>query len=112
MLEDALSYPRRDDSWRTVVIGGLLTCFGFLLLPLFVVYGYGVHVLRSSALGEAEAPPFDDWSDLLVDGLKAFAISLAYGFVPFLIVFAALSGTIFGGHGVNGGGAAIAIPHD
>lgn len=110
MLKEALSYPRRDDSWRTVVIGGLLTCFGFLLLPLFVVSGYGVHVLRSSALGEAEAPPFDDWSDLLVDGLKAFAISLAYGFVPFLLVFVALSGTIFGSHGMNGGAAIATLP--
>lgn len=109
MLRNALSYPRRDDSWRTVVIGGLLTFFGFLLLPLFVVYGYGVHVLRSSALGETEAPPFDDWGDLFVDGLKAFTISLAYGFVPFLIVFVTLSGTVFGNQGMNSGGAAIAI---
>lgn len=109
MFGEALSYPRRDDSFRTVLIGGLLTFFWWVFfVPLFVVYGYGVHVLRSSALGEAEAPPFDDWDDLLVDGLKAFAISLAYGFVPFLIVFVALSGTIFGDQGVNGGEAAIA----
>lgn len=111
MLGEALSYPRRGDSWRTVLIGGLLTFFWWVFfVPLFVVFGYGVHVLRSSVLGEAKAPPFDDWSDLLVDGLKAFAISLAYGFVPFLIVFVALSGTIFRGQGMNGGGAAIANP--
>jgi hypothetical protein len=109
MLGNALSYPRRNDSWRTALVGGGLTFFGFLLLPLFVVYGYGVRVLRSSALDETEAPPFDDWGDLLVDGLKAFAISLAYGFVPLLIVSVALSGTIFGGQGVNGGGGTIAI---
>lgn len=109
MLGEALSYPRRNGSWRTVLIGGLLTFFWWVfLVPLFLVSGYIVHVLRSSALDEAEAPPFDDWGDLLVTGLKAFAIYLAYGFVPFLIVFIALSGTIFGGQGVNGGGTAIA----
>lgn len=95
MLEEALSYPHRDDSWRTVLTGGGLTFFGFLILPLFVVYGYVVHVLRSAALGEEEAPPFDDWGELLVDGLKALVIYLAYGIVPFLIVFVVQIGMIF-----------------
>ncbi|MFC6964701.1 DUF4013 domain-containing protein [Halocatena marina] len=107
MLRDALSYPRRDNSWRTVVIGGLLTFFWWIFfVPIFIVSGYSVHVLRSSALGEAEAPRFDDWGHLLVDGLKAFVIYFAYGSVPFLIAFVALSGTMFEG-GVNGGAVAI-----
>lgn len=106
MLRDALLYPRRDDSWRTVVIGGLLTFFWWIFfVPIFIVSGYSIHVLRSSAQGEAEAPRFDNWGNLLVDGLKAFVIYFAYGSVPFLIAFVALSGTIEGG--VNGGGVAI-----
>lgn len=109
MLRDALSYPRRDNSWRTVVIGGLLTFFWWIFfVPIFIVSGYSVHVLRSSALGEAEAPRFDNWGHLLVDGLKAFVIYFAYGSVPFLIAFVALSGTMYKGHGVNSGEVAIA----
>ena len=38
MIEDSLRYLQRSDDWlKTVLIGGLLTIFGFLLVPLFVV---------------------------------------------------------------------------
>jgi len=90
MLEDAISYPRQsEESTRTIAIGGLLTVFAFLVLPVLFMLGYVVRVLRTSVDGEAEPPAFDTWGDLLVDGLKAFVIGLVYSLVPLLLTVAA-----------------------
>lgn len=87
MLSDALSYPQSGDGWRSVLIGGLLTFFSWLLIPGFIVWGYYMRVLRGVALEEEEAPRFDDWGDLLVDGFKSFLIVMGYLFLPMLLVF-------------------------
>lgn len=86
MLSDALSYPQSGDGWRSVLIGGLLTFFSWLLLPAFLVWGYYVRVLRGAALEKENAPRFEDWGDLLIDGFKSFLIFLGYVFLPFLLV--------------------------
>lgn len=109
MLEESLSYPQRNGGWRTILIGGLLMLFGFLVVPIFVVYGYTVRVLRSAALGEEMAPRFEDWGGLLVDGLKAFVIGVAYVVVPYVVVFIALFGGLLAASGENEAGAAVAI---
>ncbi|WP_284014037.1 DUF4013 domain-containing protein [Halobaculum litoreum] len=89
MLEDALRYPlNNDDRLATLVIGGLLLAFSFLIVPVFVLQGYLVRVLRSAAEGEEAAPSFTDWGALIVDGLKLIVVGLVYGFaiaVPFVV---------------------------
>lgn len=96
MLEDAISYPLRGDSaLGRVFVGGLLGLFGFLLLPLFVLFGYLLRVLANAAREpEADPPEFEDWGDLFVEGLKGTAVAIVYGIVPFLVV------GIAGGFGV------------
>lgn len=108
MFEEALSYPRRG-GWRTVLTGGLLILFGFLIVPIFIVYGYTVRVLRSAALGEETTPRFENWGGLLVDGLKAFVIGVAYIIVPYIVMFVALFGTLFAASGESGTGAVVAV---
>lgn len=86
MFEEAIQYPRRGEAAaRTILIGGLLTIFGFLVLPAIAVLGYAVAVLRTSIDGADEPPAFEDWETLFVDGLKAFVIWLAYALVPFVL---------------------------
>ncbi|PSQ04340.1 hypothetical protein BRC97_11530 [Halobacteriales archaeon QS_6_71_20] len=89
MLEDALRYPvNGDDRVATLVIGGLLLVFSFLILPAFVLQGYLLRVLRSAVAGEPSAPSFTDWGELLVDGLKLLVVTLVYGIaiaVPFAV---------------------------
>lgn len=109
MFEESLSYPQRGGGWRTVLTGGLLILFGFLIVPVFIVYGYTVRVLRSAALGEEAAPRFEDWGGLFVDGLKAAGIGIVYVIVPYVVVFVALFGTLFAAGGEDGIGAAVAI---
>lgn len=95
MLEDSLTYLRNSDDWlKTLLIGGVLGLLGVLIVPTFIVYGYLMRVLRATMRGEERVPEFDDWGDMLVDGLKAFAITLVYGLVP------AILGAVFVGFGV------------
>lgn len=106
MITDALRYPQRDDDWvRLTIIGGLLTLFGFLLVPLFVVAGYVLRVLRvtmddegataearpgetgpgGTGTGGTGVPGFEDWPALAVDGLKGLVIAAVYFLVPTIV---------------------------
>lgn len=95
MLRDALQFPvRGDDAAKTVLIGGLLALFGFLLVPVIPLVGYLQRVFRATAAGEDLPPVFDDLEGLFVDGLRATAASLAYFAVPLvagLFVFVAVA---------------------
>lgn len=99
MLGDALSFPRGGDDWLpTILIGGVLSVLSVLILPVFVLQGYLVRVLREAA-GDAEAAPsFTEWGELLVDGLKLIAINLAYGLI--VVVPGVVGAVVVGGLGV------------
>lgn len=93
MYEGTFTYPMERDDWlKTVLIGGVLTFFGFLLIPLFVVYGYVVETIRTSIDGERAPPAFEDWGSLLVDGLKAWVIGLVYLLVPAVVAWVTVGG--------------------
>lgn len=95
MIEAALTYPTDREDWiKTVLIGGVLSFFGFLVLPLFAVYGYVVRVIRTSIAGETEPPAFDDWGSLLIDGLQAFVIGLVFMIVPAVVGMATVGGSL------------------
>jgi hypothetical protein len=89
MLSDALRYPLESDDWvRTVLIGGLLTILSVLVLPWFFLQGYYVRVLRGVANDDPEPPKFDEWVDLLVDGLKLFVLNILVVIVIFAVQIA------------------------
>lgn len=107
MLRDALAYPRRGRAvFARHALGAVFILFGSLVFPLFLVYGYLVRVVRGVAAGEPEPPEWDDWEDLLVDGLKYFAVSFLYG-LPVLVlgVFAAMIGVFLALGFMTGGSA-------
>lgn len=115
MLEDALRYPwNGEKNVETLLIGGVLSLLGVFFIPVLFVYGYLVRVIREVSTGTEEVPPvFDDWGDLLVDGIVAFVIGLVYVLVPGIIVTAGTLawilpvsvGTSVGGN--SGGGIAV-----
>lgn len=97
-ISDSVTYPMENEDWmKTVVIGGLLMLFSFLLVPLFVVYGYLVRTIRERLDDNREPPVFDEWGELLVDGLKAWVIGLVYMAIPLVVM------------GVTVGGAVVAM---
>lgn len=101
MISEAIRYlSESDDAVMTVLLGGIMTLFAFLIVPLFAVAGYMVRVLDRTATGEDEPPVFDDWRALIVDGAKASVIAFVYALVPtaVLVVFL-LSGGLLGATG-------------
>lgn len=96
MLEDALRYPwNGEQKVETMLIGGVLSLLGVFFIPLLFVLGYLVRVIRAVTDGNAEVPPvFDDWGELLVEGLVAFLISVVYSLVPLAVTGLALASLI------------------
>ena len=97
MFNESLEYLRKSDDWvKTVLIGGFLTLVGVLVVPIFVVLGYLMRVLRATIAGDETPPAFDEWGEMTVDGLKAFVVAFVYGVVPSVVVL------VFGGIGLVG----------
>lgn len=115
MLEDALRFPwKGEKNVETILVGGVLSLLGVFFVPTLFVYGYLVRVIRQVAAGDDELPPvFDEWGDLLVDGILAFVISLVYFLVPAIVIAAGALLWVLPvsvGTGVGGtGGNSVAI---
>lgn len=139
-LADEIDYPSRgDDAVKTILIGGalvlapsvvslvavflivtfILAPVGLLLLPFALVpqlltQGYLVRVVDDTLDGRVEPPPWRDWSDIAVDGVKFLAVGITY-LVPILLGFlvvgaVALAGTSLGaGIGGEGGGVVAGL---
>jgi len=94
-IEEAATYPTESDDWvKTVLIGGVLALFSFLLIPLFLVTGYLVRVIRAGINDDPEPPVFDDWGTLLVEGFAGFVIGLIYQLIPLIVFGVTVGGSI------------------
>ncbi len=94
-VTEIIAYPTKRDDWiKTLLIGGVLVFFSFLLVPILVVYGYVVRTIRRTLSGEPEPPIFDAWGELLVDGLQAWVISLVYLLIPLVVAGVTVGGSI------------------
>ncbi|WP_144797802.1 DUF4013 domain-containing protein [Halorubrum depositum] len=120
MISASLDYLRDgDDAVVTVLIGGVLLLASPLVVPSILVLGYVSRVLRRTADGDDAPPVFEEWGDLLVEGAKAFAVTLVYSLLPLLVfavaavfgVGAAVIGSGGGDGGLLGGliGGALAL---
>lgn len=120
MISASLDYLRDgDDAVVTVLIGGVLLLASPLVVPSILVLGYVSRVLRRTADGDDAPPIFEEWGDLLVEGAKAFAVTLVYSLLPLLVfavaavfgVGAAVIGSGGGDGGLLGGliGGALAL---
>jgi hypothetical protein len=110
LLCDAVTYPTEDDEWiQTILIGGVLSILGFLLIPLLFVYGYVVRVIGRSLEGDPEPPAFVDWEELGVDGAKAFLVGVVYMLIPAIVGALTVGGSILAFATETRGGAATGV---
>ena len=94
-IETLVRYPMESDDWIvTVLIGGIALLFSFLIIPWFIVSGYLVRAIRAG-MGQAGQPPvFDEWGNLLKEGVVAGVIGFIYQIIP-LVVFGVFVGGSF-----------------
>jgi len=91
-IEELAKYPMESDDWViTVAIGGIAILFSWLLIPAFIVQGYLLRALRAGMEGASEPPVFDDWGELIKEGVIATVITFVYQLIP-TIVFGVMVG--------------------
>ena len=94
-LETAVRYPMAKDDWiKTLVIGGVLVLFSFLIIPAIAAYGYLITAIRDSLEGKPEPPEFEDWGALLRKGVLGWVIGIVYMIVPLIVTAVLVGGSI------------------
>lgn len=94
-LEAAAKYPMQSEDWLvTVGIGGILMLLSIFVVPIFLLYGYFVRVLRAGMRAEREPPSFGDWGALLSEGFWAFVVVFVYQLIPLLVFAVTVGGSI------------------
>jgi hypothetical protein len=82
-----------DPDWiKKILIGGLFYLAAFLIVGIFFVFGYAVHLARNVMQGAPRPlPEWDDLGGIFVDGVKVTIVSLIYA-VPLILVWLLLFG--------------------
>ena len=102
IYKDSFEYSAKD--LKTLLILGVTYFLTFLVLPLFLVYGYSYRVTKVSVEGMINGndplPEFDNVIDMFVDGIKVVITYVAYILIPFIIFFLfAVGANAVGGYG-------------
>jgi hypothetical protein len=97
-LQPLLAFPfRQPNANRKLLIGSLLGMANYVIpvVPLLLVMGYQKRLERHAIqTGELVLPEWDDWSALLIDGLKVFGASLIYMLPGVLAIIVGVSGLV------------------
>lgn len=106
-LNDIVTFPMENDDWLvTTIIGGVLMFLSVFIVPLFLVYGYLMGVIRGSLAGASKPPSFGDWGTLLVEGVQAWLIGVIYMLIPLVVGALTVGGSVTAiATGTNAGAA-------
>lgn len=89
-LDFAIGYPKRN-GWTATIISTAMVFLSFLIVPFFILVGYGFRVARAAALGRPNPPEYDDWGGLIVDGLRFTVVSVVFTVAVYLVIFVGLA---------------------
>lgn len=86
------------DAWKKLAVGALLSLLMFIipLLPMLVIYGYAVRIMKRILHqdGDPYLPEWDNWDVLLKDGLRVWGASLLIGLPLVLLMFVSLGAIV------------------
>jgi len=112
-FEKAFTYLKDDERWMTKLgIGAAVQFLSFLIVPIFLLPGYMVQIVRNVHDGvEPALPEWDDWGRLLTDGLTIVGAQLVYTLPFWLLVCISMiatggAGALMDGAGGNASDAA------
>jgi len=92
IVSDSIKYP--SSSWVKVFMLGIIIIASILVLPMFLVYGYILRIIKATIAGIDELPDFDGIGEMFVDGIKMFLVAIIYAIPVGIIGF--LMGVITG----------------
>ena len=104
-IKAAFTYPFEDPNWKNkLLIGFGLNLAGFIipLIPTFFFYGYVYRIMKRaiSEDGQLALPEWEDWQELLINGLKLFGAALIFsipsmiaGFASYIVYLVPLIGS-------------------
>jgi hypothetical protein len=106
LIKDSLKYPVSD--WKKIIVLGIFIVIGgissllnliditnYVIVLIFVgiglisgllVDGYLFRIVKTSVDSENKLPKFNDWKNLLIDGVKVFLTFIVYLILPPLVV--------------------------
>ncbi len=87
-LRTLFGFPFKDAKWVSkILIGSLFMLFGFLILPIFFIYGYFIEILRNAIKDhEPVLPEWDQLEKKFIDGAKLFLVAFIY-MIPYILLF-------------------------
>ena len=89
-LNHLLTFPIKDSEARKQFLIGTLVCltaFIIPILPLLVLTGYMVRIVRQVLRDEKpHMESWENWQEMFLDGVKLFVVRLVY-MLPFFIMF-------------------------
>lgn len=117
-FKQVLSYPFKDERWKSKVLIGVLIYLGNFIIPILpalIISGYFYQIMHRILVGDGEThlPEWDDWGKLIGDGWRIFCVRILYqlpGLVLFLIGAGMYFAIIIGITLVDSGSSEIAIP--
>ncbi len=86
-FQRALNYYLDDPDWmKKLAIGLLMALLSFLILPMFIMVGYGVRIARNVKDGlDVPLPEWDDWGGMLSEGFAVCAAGFLYS-LPIVVL--------------------------
>ncbi len=83
IIISSLRYPFTNIG--SIIIGGIVFLFSFILIGIPFILGYWVRIGRETLKHNETMPAWNDFEGLLSDGFRAFIISIIYGVMIFIV---------------------------
>ncbi|WP_409200332.1 DUF4013 domain-containing protein [Methanobrevibacter sp. DSM 116169] len=89
IYKDSLEYAIKDGT--AILKLGLMSILSFLILPIFLFFGYNYRVIKTATHGtingDDDVPNFDDLVSMFIEGIQVFLIKFIYSIIPMLTFF-------------------------
>lgn len=89
---NAFVFVSEDKDWvKKIAVGGILTLFVWLIVPIFMILGYQIEVMRRVVNQDPEPlPAWEEWGRLFTDGLVVWVGGFIYALPAVLLALCSM----------------------